>query len=313
MHFLILLSFLGSFGFIRTSAHMIRAQVSWWPGNVETKGGTHIHHMFWGILLLMTMGYLGLSTDMGSPWLELSGIAFGIGLGLTLDEFALWLNLQDVYWSEKGRQSIDAVIVATLMLVVALIGLQFWIDAREAFLLAIGIGGKRFVGEREPAVAAELPADRDRGGDRVLAQGQAPVRASSAPSSRSSGSTVRSGSLERTRGGLGGGRRHRRIPAPDHLGLALVAEHRTGCPSPAQTAGPPEAAGRASAPSAHAAGARARTARRPRRPAFSSAISGSTRAPTSSAVSPPGTPSRQRNQPGRPARISLVVMPSYSP
>ena len=102
MHFLILLSFLGSFGFIRTSAHMIRAQVSWWPGNVETKGGTHIHHMFWGILLLMTMGYLGLATDMGSPWLELTGIAFGIGLGLTLDEFALWLNLQDVYWSREG-------------------------------------------------------------------------------------------------------------------------------------------------------------------------------------------------------------------
>ena len=146
MHFLILLSFLASFGFIRTSAHMIKAQVSWWPGNVETKGGTHIHHMVWGILLLMTMGYLGLATDMGSPWRELTGIAFGIGLGLALDEFALWLNLQDVYWSEKGRQSIDAVIVATLMLVVALIGLQFWIDMREAFLLAIGIGGKRFIG-----------------------------------------------------------------------------------------------------------------------------------------------------------------------
>ena len=146
MHFLILLSFLGSFGFIRTSAHMIRAQVSWWPGNVETKGGTHIHHLVWGILLIMTMGYLGLATDMGSPWLEFTGIAFGIGMGLTLDEFALWLNLQDVYWSEKGRQSIDAVIVATLMLVVALLGLQFWIDVREAVLLAIGIGGRRFVG-----------------------------------------------------------------------------------------------------------------------------------------------------------------------
>jgi hypothetical protein len=146
MHFLILLAFLGSFGFIRASAHMIRAQVSWWPGNVETKGGTHIHHMFWGILLLMTMGYLGLATDVGSPWIELVGIAFGIGLGLTLDEFALWLNLQDVYWSEKGRQSIDAVIVATLMLVLALLGLQFWIDVREALLLAVGIGGQRFVG-----------------------------------------------------------------------------------------------------------------------------------------------------------------------
>jgi hypothetical protein len=146
MHFLILLAFLGSFGFIRTSAHMIKAQVSWWPGNVETKGGTHIHHMFWGILLLMTMGYLGLATDLGSPWLELTGIAFGIGMGLTLDEFALWLNLKDVYWTEKGRQSIDAVIVATLMLVLTLLGLQFWIDMREAFLLAVGIGGRRFVG-----------------------------------------------------------------------------------------------------------------------------------------------------------------------
>jgi hypothetical protein len=146
MHFLILLGFLGSFGFIRTSAHMIRAQVSWWPGNVETKGGTHIHHMVWGILLLLTMGYLGLSFDLGSPWLELTGIAFGIGMGLTLDEFALWLNLQDVYWSEKGRQSIDAVLVATTLLVITLLGLQFWIDVREAILLALGVGGERFVG-----------------------------------------------------------------------------------------------------------------------------------------------------------------------
>jgi hypothetical protein len=146
LDFLILLAFLGAFGFIRTSAHMIRAQVSWWPGNVETKSGTHIHHMVWGILLIMTMGYLGLSADLGTPWLELVAIGFGIGLGLTLDEFALWLNLQDVYWADKGRQSIDAVIVATLMLLIALLGLQFWIDVREAFLLFVGVGGERFVG-----------------------------------------------------------------------------------------------------------------------------------------------------------------------
>jgi hypothetical protein len=146
MHFLILLAFLAAFGFIRTSTHMIKAQVSWWPGNVATKGGTHIHHMFWGILLLLTMGYLGLSTDLDHPWLELVAIGFGIGMGLTLDEFALWLNLQDVYWSEKGRQSIDAVIVATGLLLVSLLGLQFWIDAREALLLAIGVGGQRFEG-----------------------------------------------------------------------------------------------------------------------------------------------------------------------
>jgi hypothetical protein len=145
-HFLILVSFLLSWGFIRTSAHMIRAQVSWWPGNVQTKGGTHIHHLVWGILLLLVTGYLGLSFDLGAPWIELVAIVFGIGMGLTLDEFALWLNLEDVYWTEKGRASIDAVVVATCLLLLALIGLQFWIDLHEAVLVLLGIGGERLAG-----------------------------------------------------------------------------------------------------------------------------------------------------------------------
>jgi hypothetical protein len=138
-HFLILIAFLLSFGFIRTSAHMIRAQVSWWPGNVETKGGTHVHHLVWGILLLVTMGYLGISTDIASPWFEFTAIAFGIGMGLTMDEFALWLNLEDVYWQDKGRQSIDAVIVTTTLLVIAILGLQFWIAIWDAVLLLAGM------------------------------------------------------------------------------------------------------------------------------------------------------------------------------
>jgi hypothetical protein len=139
IHFLILVAFTLSFAFIRTSAHMIRAQVSWWPGNVETKGGTHIHHLVWGILLLLTMGYLGLAVDLGSPWLELVAIAFGVGMGLTLDEFALWLHLEDVYWSEKGRQSIDAVIVTACVLGITLLGLQFWIDVGEALVNWFGV------------------------------------------------------------------------------------------------------------------------------------------------------------------------------
>jgi hypothetical protein len=138
LHFLILISFVCSFAFIRTSAHMIRAQVSWWPGNVETKSGTHVHHLVWGILLLLTMGYVGIATDLGSPWLELVAIAFGIGMGLTMDEFALWLNLEDVYWQSKGRQSIDAVIVTASLLVIALLGLQFWIDVWDAVLVLLG-------------------------------------------------------------------------------------------------------------------------------------------------------------------------------
>lgn len=146
IHFLILLAFVITFGFIRTSAHLIRAQVKWWPGNVETKGGTHIHHLVWGILLLLLMGYLGLAVDLGSPWLELTAIAFGVGMGLTLDEFALWLNLKDVYWSSKGRQSIDAVVVTVCLLVISLLGLWFWIDVYEAVLLLLGVGGNELTG-----------------------------------------------------------------------------------------------------------------------------------------------------------------------
>ena len=145
-HFLILGSFLLSWGFIRLSAHMIRAQVSWWPGNVETKGGTHIHHMFWGILLLLTMGYVGLTFDIPSPWYELVAVAFGVGMGLTLDEFALWLNLEDVYWAPKGRQSIDAVIITTVLLVITVIGAEFWIDLFKAALALLGVGGDELEG-----------------------------------------------------------------------------------------------------------------------------------------------------------------------
>jgi hypothetical protein len=97
-----------------------------------------VHHLVWGILLLLSMGYVGISTDIDSPWFEFTAIGFGIGMGLTLDEFALWLNLQDVYWQDKGRQSIDAVIVTTTLLVIALLGLQFWIDVWDAVLVMLG-------------------------------------------------------------------------------------------------------------------------------------------------------------------------------
>jgi hypothetical protein len=126
--FLFFVSFLVSFGFIRGSAHMIRAQVSWWPGNVDV-GGTHIHHLVWGILLLLICGYVGVAIHPGDPWRDFIAVGFGIGTGLTLDEFALWLNLKDVYWSKQGRRSIDAVIVAAAVAGIVLVGLRGWIDA----------------------------------------------------------------------------------------------------------------------------------------------------------------------------------------
>jgi len=127
---LFLVSFLVTFGFIRTSAHLIRAQVSWWPGNVEV-GGTHIHHLVWGICLLMIAGYVGVTIAPPSPWQEVLAILFGIGTGLALDEFALWLNLKDVYWSQQGRRSIDAVIVTAALTGIVLLGFRAWVDVAK--------------------------------------------------------------------------------------------------------------------------------------------------------------------------------------
>lgn len=113
--FLVLAGLLVGFLFIRTSARLIRMQVSWWPGNVETSSGLHIHHLVWGILGMMLAGFLTFSFQPDSPWIEMLAVGFGICCGLTLDEFALWLHLEDVYWSEEGRSSVDAVIVAVLI------------------------------------------------------------------------------------------------------------------------------------------------------------------------------------------------------
>jgi hypothetical protein len=122
-----LVSFLLTFGFIRLSTHMIRDQVSWWPGNVAVKG-THIHHLVWGILLVLIVGYVGIAIAPGDPGREILAVLFGIGAALTLDEFALWLNLKDVYWSKQGRRSIDAVIVAATLSALVILGFRVWID-----------------------------------------------------------------------------------------------------------------------------------------------------------------------------------------
>jgi hypothetical protein len=110
----LLVAMLLSFGFIRFSTRMIRAEVSWWPGNVSP-GGLHIHHLVFGIVAMMVAGFTGFAIQPGDPWIEILAGLFGVGMGLTLDEFALWLYLEDVYWSEEGRNSVDAVILAAIL------------------------------------------------------------------------------------------------------------------------------------------------------------------------------------------------------
>jgi hypothetical protein len=146
-HFLFFVSFLVTFAFIRTSAHMIRAQVKWWPGNVSV-GGTHIHHLVWGILLLLINGYIAIAINPDSPWDKVVAVFFGIGTGLTLDEFALWLNLKDVYWEKEGRKSVDAVIIAAAVSGLLLISLRSWIDVttKVADEIQAAVGGIGLLG-----------------------------------------------------------------------------------------------------------------------------------------------------------------------
>ena len=95
--------------------------------------GHHIHHLVWGILMLLLVGY-GWLLDLGRSHTPLSiffsrlmSVGYGVGAALTLDEFALWLDLQpDAYWSSTGRLSIDAIIVFGAILAVSAWGAPFF-------------------------------------------------------------------------------------------------------------------------------------------------------------------------------------------
>ncbi|MYS24237.1 lysyl-tRNA synthetase, class 2, partial [Streptomyces sp. DvalAA-14] len=120
--FLLLVGLLGSFLFIRFSVRMIRREVSWWPGNVSP-GGTHIHHVVFGQAFMLIAGIGSVAVRSGGRvTYDVLAVVFGIGCGLVLDEFALVLHLEDVYWKEEGRQSVDAVILAVSVIALLLIG-----------------------------------------------------------------------------------------------------------------------------------------------------------------------------------------------
>ncbi len=120
--FLVLVGFVGSFAFIRMSTRMIRAEVSWWPGNIESDSGVHVHHLVFGIVTMMVAGTLGFAALGHSPYTEICAFLFGVGAGLTIDEFALWVYLEDVYWAEEGRSSVDATVLAAALIFLVLLG-----------------------------------------------------------------------------------------------------------------------------------------------------------------------------------------------
>ena len=115
-------AFLLSFLLIRISTRLMRSpKVPWWPGSIET-GGLHVHHLVFGIVMMLLFGFLAIALPLNGPGLYVVAAGFGVGAGLTLDEYALWLHLEDVYWSEEGRRSVDAVIVAAVVAALILLG-----------------------------------------------------------------------------------------------------------------------------------------------------------------------------------------------
>ncbi len=129
--FLASVSFFVTFVLVRLLVLSITHHVG--PFGYVTMGGRHIHHLVWGILLLLVTGYaqlaeVGQEDTPGSIFVgRLLALGYGIGAALTLDEFALWLNLDAMaYWSKQGRESIDAVMLFGAALAVGTWGAPFF-------------------------------------------------------------------------------------------------------------------------------------------------------------------------------------------
>jgi hypothetical protein len=148
--FMASLSFFVTFGASRMLVHGFRSFEQ--PFQLWI-AGIHVHHYVWGIGLLLAVGYLwliqiGTSREEQRRLGTATAVLYGTGAALTLDEFALWLHLEDVYWEQTGRMSIDAV-----MLFGALVSAGLW---GGPFLRAVLRQGARLLRRRSRAVIESL-------------------------------------------------------------------------------------------------------------------------------------------------------------
>jgi hypothetical protein len=151
-----LVAFILTFFVTRTFVRVIRHRAAagrptrWWqPRNVHI-GGVHIHHVTFGVVLVMLSGLtlVTLAVNGEEPEFTLSATLFGIGAALVLDEYALILHLSDVYWEEDGRTSVDAVFAAVAVAGLLIMGLHplmfflpIWEGTDSLVLRAVVAGG----------------------------------------------------------------------------------------------------------------------------------------------------------------------------
>ena len=142
---LFLVGLIVSFGGARVNARLMRARAHWrlrsvWHGDV------HVHHVVYGVIIMMISGGLTFALASDSDWRSFLAFVFGAGTGLVLDEFALIMHLEDVYWEETGRKSVDALVLTVSAALMLLFGLlpfsaeaQVWAGPRWFAAVTIAV------------------------------------------------------------------------------------------------------------------------------------------------------------------------------
>jgi hypothetical protein len=111
-------------------------------------GGVHIHHQVFGILIMCSVGIALIALSPQGTALNVCAALFGVGVSLAFDEFALWLHLDDVYWSPAGRQSVDAIFCLLIIVGILVGGVDFltgavgsadWWTSVVGLLITLGI------------------------------------------------------------------------------------------------------------------------------------------------------------------------------
>ncbi|CAN5852230.1 hypothetical protein BH18ACT2_BH18ACT2_15960 [soil metagenome] len=138
-----LAAFIVTFVATRVITRLIRSGRGPFKNNVS-ESGLHVHHAIPGLMLLIAGAVAGIAVDLDSPWAVAAGLMIGIGTSLVLDEFALILHLDDVYWKQEGRISVEMVMLAVCCLGLILFGFNPFAfatneDQTVAVLTTVGV------------------------------------------------------------------------------------------------------------------------------------------------------------------------------